>query len=168
MVEGSNRPFGLSVSVIAKQNNDGTQIERKQTGAPYELIFRAPNNIKSRFSNERTDGEWYDDIKNSIDQDEVIFEVFAFRPATSKAPEEEIKIANVRLDSQLHTSQWGDENLYFRHRHIGRDRAYWSKDLKMLDEDPLFNREDPADIWGREVPDTWPSDPEEAEQKYVD
>ena len=168
MIEGSGRPFGLGVALLAKKNNDGTVLGKKQTGAPYELKYRAPESIKSRFSNERSDGEWYDDIKDRIDEGEVLFEVFAFRPATSQAAEEEIKIADVRLDSQLHTSKWGDENLYFRHVNIGRDRMYWSRDLKRLNEDPLFNKKDPTEIWGNQVPDTWPSDPEEAEDKYID
>jgi len=168
MIEGSGRPFGLGVALLAKKNNDGTVLGKKQTTAPYELKYRAPEAIKSRFSNERSDGEWYDDIKDRIDEGEVLFEVFAFRPATSQAAEEEIKIADVRLDSQLHTSKWGDENLYFRHVNIGRDRMYWSRDLKRLNEDPLFNKKDPTEIWGNQVPDTWPSDPEEAEDKYID
>jgi len=45
---------------------------------------------------------------------------------------------------------------------------YWSRDLKRLNEDPLFNKKDPAETWGKQVPDTWPSDPEEAEDKYID
>ena len=139
MVETTSRPFGTSVALIAKKNNDGTLNENLKTVTPYQLIFKTPDAIKNRFSSEQPDSYWYEDIKSSIDQGEVLYEVFAYRPATTVASEEEIKIANVRLNSLLFTSNWGDEHLYFRHHRIGRDRGYWPKDLKELDEDPFFN-----------------------------
>lgn len=94
--------------------------------------------------------------------------MFAFRPETEKAEASEVKIADVVLDTPLHTSTWGDENLFFKHTHVGRDRMYWSGDLKRLREDPSFDKNDPANIWGRQVPDYWPSDPEAAENTYID
>jgi len=94
--------------------------------------------------------------------------VFAFSPADGVAEELEFKIADVILETPLHTSKWGDENLFFRHRGVRRDRMYWTKAQKRLNEDPLFDKKDPTNIWGDKVPDTWPSEPEEAEAKYID
>jgi len=51
----------------------------------------------------------------------------------------EKKIADVRLMTDLYTSVWGDENLFFRHRHVHQDRKYWSKQLKNLNEDVKFD-----------------------------
>ena len=74
----------------------------------------------------------------------------------------------MRLETKLNTSKWGDEHLFFRHGGMGRDRNYWTRDLRKLKEDPWFDRNDQAEIWGTKVPDTWPSDREEAEEKFVD
>ena len=132
MIEGNPLPFGLGVSGIASKHTDGTSIPKRQVSTPYQLIFKAPDTVKGRFSNEKPDTTWYDEIKSNISQGEVIYEVYAYRPSTSQAEESEIKIADVRLLTPLHTSLWADEHLYFKHKRIQRDRKYWPLDLKRL------------------------------------
>lgn len=61
-------------------------------------------------------------------------------------PEEDDKlemIANIRLKSDLVTSKWGDENLFFQHRPIGKDRKFWPRAWRRLREDDFFNKKDP-------------------------
>jgi len=107
----------------------------------------------------RSAQKWYEDIQSNTLQGEILYEVYAFSPADGSAEEKDFKIADVILDTPLHTSEWGDDHLFFRHFNVRRDRMYWTKAQKKLNEDPLFNKKDPANIWGDKVPDTWPSEP---------
>lgn len=62
MVEGSARPFAVAVSNIADKENDGSRVDFFDTKTPYELIFRAPDSVKERFSDDLTDKPWYEVI----------------------------------------------------------------------------------------------------------
>ena len=60
-------------------------------------------------------------------------------PETEDEDEIDEHIANIILKTDLHTSVWADELLYFRHRPVHLDRKFWSRGLKRLDEDVKFN-----------------------------
>ena len=112
MVEASKNPFALSVSNIADKHNTGAQIPKNQTKSPYELRFKSP--LSDLFESSRSNNEqWYDEIKNKIVKNDNLFEVYAYTTATDDGPESEVKIADVRLLTELYTSRWADEHLYF-------------------------------------------------------
>jgi len=73
---GSTRPFGTGVAHIADKQNSGEKVKFKDTVAPYELRFKSP--LRSRFSEERTSNEWYEEIKNEVKEGEIVYEVYAF------------------------------------------------------------------------------------------
>jgi len=91
-------------------------IPRKQTNSPYELRFKSP--LSDRFDSSRSNNEWYDEIKNKVMKNDNLFEVYAYTIATDDNPETEVKIADVRLLTELYTSRWADERLYFRHERV--------------------------------------------------
>ena len=66
-----------------------------------------------------------------------------------------VKIADIKLKTSLVTSRFGDERLYFQHRRISRDRRYWTREVRNLEEDPFFEN-NATNNWGKTVPDTWP------------
>lgn len=59
LVEGSQRPFGLSVSCLADNNNDGTEVPRKDVTAPYELYFTSEHQFDP-------EGEWDEETDEPV------------------------------------------------------------------------------------------------------
>ena len=94
--------------------------------------------------------------------------MYAYSPETEDSPESEVKIGSIRLLTDLIISKWADESLYFQHFRLKRDKKYWSKALKALAEDPVFDRSDTANHWGSDVPDGWPKDNDLAKELYED
>lgn len=141
MTEGSPAPFALGISNIADKNNDGKKLGKKKTKTPYQLIFRAPSSTRNKFSDNKPRKTWYDEIKDKLSEDEVIYEVFAWslNEDDPRGDLIERKIADVRLMTNLFTSVWGDENLFFRHKHVHLDHKFWSSGLKNLSEDIVFD-----------------------------
>ena len=70
--------------------------------------------------------------------------------------------------SGLHTSEFGDNRLFFRHQSIGKDRKFWKKSWRRLREDPFFSKKKEENLWGNEVPDTWPVDDEDEAKLMYD
>ena len=66
-----------------------------------------------------------------------------------------MKIADLVLKTDLYTSVWGDTKMLFRHQDPMWDRRYWPVGLRRLDEDMAFDKHNPDDIWGHEVPSYW-------------
>jgi len=129
--------------------------------------MRAPEEVKDRFSDERPDRPWYEEIQSKLGAGETIYEVFAYQPSHDEEPEIEEKIADIVLQTDLYTSKWADEDLYFRHRHVHLDRKYWTRGLKRLNEDPRFDKKEV--FWGNKVSDYWPTDNvEQAKETYMD
>lgn len=171
MVEGSARPFAVAVSNIADKENDGSRVDFVDTRTPYELIFRAPDSVKERFSDDLTDKPWYEVIQDNLKAGEVIYEVYAYMPGYDGLETIDDKIADIVLDSDLYTSQWADNFLYFKHEQVHLDRKYWpmglKRDLRRNGFDDLrFDRN--SFRWGNTVPDFWPSDPMQAKEVYID
>ena len=77
-----------------------------------------------------------------------------------------IHIADIKLLSELHFSEFGDNRLFFRHQSIAKDRKFWPRAWRKLREDPFFSKKNEDNIWGNDVPDTWPEDEDEAKAMY--
>ena len=71
-------------------------------------------------------------IQENVSAGEVIYDVFAFTPKYWTGPKEdtEVKIAEIVLTSDLKTSKWADERLYFKHRHVYNDYKFMPRGLK--------------------------------------
>ena len=74
---------------------------------------------------------------------------------------EKVLIGHVHLESELTTSVFGDERLFFTHGRIGRDRhraefdepnMYFPRKFYR----PMTRRRDTKG-WGNTAPDTWPA-----------
>jgi len=78
-----------------------------------------------------------------------------------------VKIAELKLKTDLVTSRWGDEKLFFRHRRVNNDHKFWPNAWLNDNEDHFFSRHDPENRYGRSTP-AWPQDEEEAKDLYMD
>ena len=101
-----------------------------------------------------------------IKEGDVIYNVIAYEPEhdNHRNGPTETKIAEVVLKTDLYTSTWADESLFFRHKDVNLDRKYWSRGLKRLGEDFVFSRKD---IWGTEVNDFWPTNRAAAKETFM-
>ena len=88
MTEGSPKPFALGVSHPGWYTLEGKKLGRKELKykVPYELRFKAPEATKSLFSADRTEGEWYENIRTSLSAGDTLYEVYAYTPAHEKKP----------------------------------------------------------------------------------
>ncbi len=66
---------------------------------------------------------WYDQLMDSHMAGDTIYEVHAWSKPEHLGGEL-TKIADIKLLTDLHTSHWADENLYFRHRGLYHDFKY--------------------------------------------
>ena len=179
MVEGNQRPFATSISHIAQMRNDGSTLDNEDVKVPYQIYFKAPDNLKGDLTDEQkfdADGNqihWIDDVLSRVNEGDVIYEVYAqtepIFPGEDPEMDDKLEmIANIRLKSPLIMSKWADENLFFQHRPVGKDRKFWLRSWKRLNEDKFFSKKKPENVFGNEVPDTWPKAADEAEEKFID
>ena len=168
MVEANQRPFGTAISDIARCNHDGTTVDKVKV--PYRLHFISPITFPSEKEyTENADGSrrlvmWYEQLQR-IPKDSTVYEVYAFTAPESLGGDY-IKIADIKLRSNLYTSEFGDNRLFFRHQSISKDRKFWPRSWRKLNEDPFISKKNPENIWGNQVPDTWPKQEAEAKQMY--
>ena len=82
-----------------------------------------------------------------------------------------IKMADIKLKTDLYKSYFGDTRLYFQHKRMVHDKEFWPSAWVKLAEDFKFNDNDRAQIWGSTVPTGpgvgWPEDNEGAKQKFM-
>lgn len=66
------------------------------------------------------------------------------------------KIAEIVLNTDLTSSKFGDERLFFQHAKTGVDRKFWTRETRKADKeiDPKIS---PRDIHDWDV-SAWPSD----------
>ena len=125
-----------------------------------------------------TEENWYDQLKAAIKSGDIIFSVLAqtkplsenfIKQFPNEEPGEEIKIGEIRLNSDLFTSVFGDEKLFFQHRGVNTDRRFWNKQWRSFKGGDVFiSNKVPENIYGQAVPDTWPTtDLEAAEEKWI-
>ena len=123
-VASSTTPFATAVGHIGDLNTDGTPVTASEVYIPWELAFEAPDAIKSLIPDEKIDGvNWYDQVKEVAESGETILNVWA---KTNPLDEDSwVHIANLDLLSDMVTSLFGDQRLYFQHQRFGYDRTYW-------------------------------------------
>ena len=168
MTEANQRPFGTAISDIARCNLDGSTVD--DVVVPYRLEFRSPAQFShTKEYEELADGSkrwiWWHEQLQRIPEDSTIFEVWGWT-APEALDGELIHIADIKLLSELHFSEFGDNRLFFRHQSIAKDRKHWPRAWRKLREDPFFSKKEEDNIWGNDVPDTWPEDEDEAKAMY--
>ena len=105
---------------------------------PYTLRFVSDYGFKSErsLSADGTEENWYDQLKAAIKSGDTVFSVLVetkplnenyVKQFPKEEPGEEIKIGEIRLSSDLFTSVFGDEKLYFQHRGVNTDRRFWTR-----------------------------------------
>lgn len=181
ITEASMRPFGVAISHIGKMRNDGSTLDNADVKVPYQLYFRAPEEFRGELTDEQkfdADGNqihWVDHVKDTLTEGDVIYEVYAqyepFFPGTEDdelvLDDKLVMIAEIKLQTDLVTSEWADEKLFFQHKQIAKDRKFWPRSWRRLNEDPRFDKRDPDNVFGNETP-AWPQDTEEAKELFAD
>jgi len=169
MLEANVHPFALRIGHVGEMYTDGTQINSSAVKIPYEVRFtsKISNEFDSakEFDSEGNQIMWYDQLKDAHELGDTIYEVHALT-----APEalggELVKIADINLMTELHTSRWADENLYFRHKGLYWDFRYWPKDWRHHERAWNFHMMNPKTDT---VPAGWPTDDDEkAKAMYED
>ena len=81
------------------------------------------------------------------------------------------------LKTDLKTSLWADQSLFFKHDRVRIDRRYWNKPLWNLEEDIRFDQQDPDNQFctdKRRCSDRseqlaqWPDESDVAKQLFMD
>ena len=118
-----------AIGIIAKVHKDGEKVV--DVTIPYELEFRPTHHFSNlkEFDQDGNQVKWHDQLKR-IKKGEVLFNVHAWT-----APNEPgfdgrfVKIAEVKLKTDLYTSEFGDERLFFKHTNIKNDMVeHWPRD----------------------------------------
>ena len=104
--------------------------------------------------------QWYDQVMDTAENGDHIFDVMALKDPLA-TPKVWTKIAEIYLASDMYTSLFGDERLFFRHQQVKFDAKYWPKALRKAwfggQIDPIRKREGDH-VWNRPSPPGWPSD----------
>ena len=168
LLEGSRCPYATAVGHIGDRGNDGVLLKPlKKPKIPYELQF------ESRFKDDLDDPAiadlpWYRQLQAAIPRNSTILDVYALTAPPDVQESKRVKIAEVQTLTELYTSTWGDERLYFQHRRIMKDFRYYPKRWKQegMDAEDCFKRNSSLH-WGREVPPgVWPGSDDKAQEFF--
>ena len=81
------------------------------------------------------------------------------------------KIADIRLDTDLVTSKFGDERLHFQHVRTKRDKKYWDKATKNAFDDgelePLMSPKPEEEEHNWDI-SAWPTNDDDAKDMYLE
>lgn len=106
-----------------------------------------------------------------VKKGDVIYEVYAqtapIFPGDDPEDDKLEKIANLRLKSDLLQSKWADEELFFRHRPVHKDRRFWPREWRRLNEDVRFDKKVQENVFGNETPE-WPECTEHAKEMFIE
>ena len=167
LLHGTPCPYALAVGHLAEWNNDEGEYTNKQVKIPYELQF------ESKFKEDLDDPAiadlpWYRQLQAKIPKDSIILDVYALTAPTWFEGSERVKIAEIKLLTELYTSQFGDDVLQFQHIRIRRDRKHWPKEWRQdaIDaEDCTANHE--HEKYGKTVPEgVWPDNDADAKEFF--
>ena len=165
MLEGAKCPYSTATGGISKADDQGRNwLHHRDAATPYELEFRS--SFRDDLNEDDVAGEvWYRQLQKKIPKGSTIFEVYA-RTAPRDCTVEEsrlVKIAEVNLLTDLYTSAFGDNGLYFQHRRVKHDMKIFPKKWKKeaWKAEACFKKDPFGD-----VPDTWPDNDEDAEEFY--
>ena len=162
LLGGSNNPYLVAVRESFEYNQDGSEVPAEEIGwIPYQVEFESEH---YQFSDTRTGTPWYEQLMSiTADPERPLLTVYALT-APLQLNGERVKIGSIELDSQLTTSVFGDERLYFQHLRGPQDKKLYKKEWKQFD----FKRTEEHTSWGRWAPATWPTTNEEAKYKYME
>ena len=151
----------MGVSDIYTMNSDGTNVDMTTvTSIPYQLEFES----QYQFSDIKTDTPWYEQLMSiTTDPEKPLLDVYALTAPYQKGGER-IKIGHIELLSEITTSKFGDERLFFQHIRGYRDQKLYEGGWAKYD----FKRASNMSGWGTSVPDTWPATNAEAKTKYME
>ena len=110
-------PYATSISQLAERFTSGFEIMTEDNiNAPFKLEFESPLADDPELMLGETGEPWYEELQN-IPRGTILFHVFAWdRPEALGGTR--TKIADIVLNSELHTSLEGDNSLFFRHQPI--------------------------------------------------
>lgn len=118
----STTPYATAVGHIGDINTDGTAVA-DPVMIPWELGFKAPESIVNMIPDAKSDTEWYDQVKSVASNGDTILNVWA---KTDPYDDDSWKhIADLVLLSDMVTSLFGDQRLFFQHKRFGYDKDYW-------------------------------------------
>ena len=121
-VATSTTPYATAVGHIGDTYTNGTAPEIVYI--PWELSFKAPSAIVGQIPDAKSETDnWYDQVKQVAVLGETILEVWA--KTDPYDTESWVHIANIELLSDMVTSLFGDQRLYFGHKRFGYDKTYW-------------------------------------------
>lgn len=112
---------------------------------------------------------WYDQLKR-IENGDTLFTVKALTAPPGVPGSDWVDIARITLTTDMYTSVFGDERLFFQHARTGADRAYWPQQWLRPDarNDPRINQT-AANTWGTFVPEgVWPVNQDEARDMFAE
>ncbi|CDW91794.1 UNKNOWN [Stylonychia lemnae] len=104
----------IGISDMARYNEKG-QDQSAQLKFPFQLLFSAPNELKSRFP-DNFEKDFTDQLI-TIPQGSTLFNVYAL--ADPKA--EKVLIGHLELNSEITRSMFGDTMLFFEHQNGAQD-----------------------------------------------
>lgn len=109
----------VGLNHFALHDQEGVAVDSSDVEFPFKLIFEPNSELSNRFYG----ADKYADLKpmlTSIESGIKVYDVIAL-----SGPEaEEVKIAEIHLDSQIIYSQAGDEFIFFRHEDPNTDLQY--------------------------------------------
>ena len=110
LIAGDNQPFSTAVENFAEFFDYPEGLDKSAVYSPYQLYFRAPDEIMAQMSDERQD-PWYADLLKVGKEGTCILDVYAIPDPDAT----ETLIAKICLDTDLVTSKFGDERLCFKY-----------------------------------------------------
>lgn len=164
IIEGSTTPFATAIGEAAFLNNEGQRIHRKTVNVPYEVSYTS--NYHTHYTVNGNKVSWLDQLRDNIKDGDTIMEAWAWTGPPDLPGSEHVHIANIVLKTDLYTSVFGDNRLFFQHRRAHRDYRRWPAAWDDHKHDWFEKNEDT--IWGKEVPQgVWPTNDEDAENFYI-
>ena len=127
LAKAADTPFACGFGNIGEKTTNGVILEKKKVKIPYELSFVPAATIKNKIPEtkvfvEDVQTNWYEQVKGVAKKNDLLFTV---RAKTSPYEDEWtekladgtktgwVDIANIYLDTDMYTSMFGDERLFF-------------------------------------------------------
>ena len=127
------------------------------------MSFVPTDDLKSKIPAERQYEDdvvvqWYDQVMAAASNGDKLFDVMALEDPL-KTPKVWTKIAEITLNSDMHTSLFGDERLFFRHSRVKFDAKYWPRNVRkawFAGELDVRREREGDHVWSRPTPAGWP------------
>ena len=128
LANNTPRPYVGGVAPLAMELVNGGPASGT-LATPYELHFESP----IQFPDARdTNNEWHQQL-SSIPSGSHVLDVYALTKPISFGGDR-IKIGEIHTESELTTSVFGDERLFYQHLKVSDDSDFWENGWRALDE----------------------------------